>query len=102
MALPRAFTLNPFGIRKCTPILKGLGIHPAGPTSMLLRLAVSRRLFLVSCRSFAMDRMGIPRFFMPARGVVGFIELLGAIGAVELMTFAGNGKYGNGHKKDGE
>jgi hypothetical protein len=36
------------------------------------------------------------------RGGVIFIELLGALGALEFMALAGNGKQGNGHKQDRE
>ncbi|MES2924254.1 MAG: hypothetical protein V4819_22070 [Verrucomicrobiota bacterium] len=60
------------------------------------------RLFLaMGRRGFTMDRMSFSCCFVPAGGVT-FAKLLGAVGAVELMTFAGNGKHGNGHKKDGE
>ena len=41
-----------------------------------------------------------PVFVM--RGGVIFIELLGALGALEFMALAGNGKQGNGHKQDRE
>lgn len=35
-------------------------------------------------------------------GTVFFVKLLGAIGAFEIMAFARNSEYGNGHKKHGE
>lgn len=40
-------------------------------------------------------------FFMRAGGgVMRFVQLLGALGALEFMALAGNGKQGNGHKQD--
>lgn len=30
------------------------------------------------------------------------VKLLRSIGALEFVTFAGNGKHGNSHKKDGK
>lgn len=35
-------------------------------------------------------------------GVMRFVQLLGALGALEFMALAGNCKQGNGHKQDRE
>jgi hypothetical protein len=67
--------------------LQALGFIPSAFSSMLLRLAVSSR--------------GFPSLFMRAGGVV-FVQLLGASGTFEFMTFAGNAKHRDGHNKDGE
>jgi hypothetical protein len=39
---------------------------------------------------------------MRTSGGVIFIELLGALRALEFMALAGKGKQRNGHKQDGE
>jgi hypothetical protein len=41
-------------------------------------------------------------FFVAVAGGVLFVKLFGAIGTLEFMALAGNGKHGNGHKKHGE
>jgi hypothetical protein len=51
--------------------------------------------------SFSVRLMSIGVLFMRS-GTVVFMKLLGAIGTFKIMALAGNGKHGNGHKKDGE
>ena len=44
---------------------------------------------------------GLAVLFMGC-GTVVFVELLGAIGALEVVAFTGNGEQGSGHEQDGE
>lgn len=53
----------------------------------------------VVCMGIAMRLVAVA-FAMA--GTVVLVELLGAIGPLEFMALAGNGKQGNGHQKDGE
>lgn len=55
------------------------------------------RCFAVRLFLLAMNRSGSGGCFMAAGGMVG-LKLLGAIGALEVMALAGNGKRGYGHK----
>lgn len=41
-------------------------------------------------------------FFLMGGGAVMILKVLGAIGTVEIVTFAGNGKNGSSHKKQGK
>ncbi|MES2439762.1 MAG: hypothetical protein V4584_11870 [Verrucomicrobiota bacterium] len=60
-----------------------------------------RLLLLVMGRSFGMGVMSGGMLSMGSGAVV-FVQLLGAIGALEFMALAGHSEQGNGHKKDGE
>ena len=62
--------------------------------SILLRM--SRRLGRVVISVFSV------RLLAMGGGTVVHVKLLGAIRTVKIMALAGNGKHGNGHKKQGE
>ncbi len=61
---------------------------------MLLRLAVSGRLFLM--------RSSCGVFVMRPCPTVRLVQLLGAIGPFEFMALAGNTEHANSNNKDGE
>ena len=51
---------------------------------------------------FATVRLVAMRVPVTVTGAVVLVELLGAIRTFEFVALAGNGKHGNGHKKEGE
>ncbi len=73
---------------------------PAPRAPMLLMK--SRQWTPASVRGFfrVVGRCSV-RVMRTSGGVI-FIELLGALRALEFMALAGNGKQRNGHKQDGE